>query len=66
MPSDLFERLSKTAVPPPPPELDQMVHHRVNSRLLAGQLIEFALRAVPVAMWHLGRAVFCGLLGPTD
>jgi hypothetical protein len=57
MPSDLFEKLSQVPVPPPPAELDRAVHERVNRALLSAQLFDFAISAVPLAAWHLARAI---------
>ena len=50
MSSDPWSRFAQQSVPPPPAELDQRVHARVNHHLLAQQLAEFALRAMPRAV----------------
>ena len=57
--SKLFDQLAKTEVPPPPSSGDfgRAVHDRVNRNLLPGQLVDFAFGAVPLAAWHLARAI---------
>jgi hypothetical protein len=58
---DLWESLSTTEVPPPPAEFDRGVHHRLNDRLLWGQVAELVFGVLPYALVHLGPAV-CGFL----
>lgn len=57
MSSDLFERLAHSPVPPPPAEFERGVHERVNRALVMGQVLEFAVLAIPFACWHLLKAV---------
>ena len=57
MANDLFEQLAESPIPPPPVELDALVHARLNKRLLAGQLTDLALRGLPYAMLQFGQAV---------
>lgn len=57
MPSDLFQKLSQVAVPPPPAELDRAVHERVNRVLVTAHIFDFAVHAAPYAAWHLARAI---------
>ena len=45
MSSDLFEKLADLPVPPVPETFDRAVHERINSRLTAGQFLDFATRA---------------------
>jgi hypothetical protein len=62
MPLDLFERLSELDVPPPPANLDRAIHQRVNRSLMAQHLVDFALRAIPLAIFELARAVLAAML----
>ena len=57
MSSDLFERLASSPVPPPPAEFERGVHERVNRALVVGQVLDFAVQAIPYACWHLLKAV---------
>ncbi len=57
MASDLFEKLAQPEVPPTPPHFEQRLHEQLNRSLLAGQLVELAVRAMPYAMLHLAKAV---------
>lgn len=59
MPTDLWEQLAQTPVPPPPKELDQGVRQRINTYLMAGHLADFLFRVLPYGMYHFAR----GLLG---
>ena len=61
MAQDIFEQLADWDVPPPPDKFDQQLHERVNKSLLVVQLVDLAVRAMPWAMLHFGRAVV-GLL----
>ena len=61
MASDLLEQLAQLEVPPPPAELNQQVHQRVNRSLLVLHLLDLGLRAMPWAMWHLSRALVAGV-----
>lgn len=57
MSTDLFERLAETDVPPVPAELDRAVHERLNRALVVGQVLDFAVRAIPYACFHFAKAV---------
>jgi len=61
MAADLWEQLADTPVPPAPaaPVFDRGVTERINSRLLWLHLIEFVVRTIPFAIWHLA----CGVVG---
>jgi hypothetical protein len=61
---DLLETLAATVVPPLPAEFDREVHHRLNGRLLAGQVAELVFNVLPYALGHLVQAL-CGLLSFT-
>lgn len=62
MPLDQLERLAEVQVPPPPVEFDRQVHQRVNQRLLALHLVDFAVRALPWAMAEFARALCSALV----
>jgi hypothetical protein len=55
--ADLFERLAEGDVPPPPVDFDRRLHRRLNKHLVVLHVVEFALRVLPTAAVHLGRAV---------
>ena len=57
MAADLFESFAQAPVPPPPVELDSLVHVRLNKRLLVGQLLDLALRAMPGTMLQFSQAL---------
>ena len=59
MASDLLEQLAQLEVPPPPAELNQQVHQRVNRSLLVLHVLDLGLRAMPWAMW----SSMAGVLG---
>ena len=54
---DLFEQLAELDVPPPPVEFDRQLHHRLNRTLVAMQVLDLIVRALPWALWHFGRAL---------
>ena len=58
MGKNLFDELAEMEVPPAPAELTRDVHRRLNSRLLAAHLVDFALRALPYAWLHFSAALF--------
>ncbi|HVC97936.1 MAG TPA: hypothetical protein VND64_29970 [Pirellulales bacterium] len=58
---DLWETLSATDVPPLPAEFDREVHHRLNDRLLWGQVAELVFGVLPYALAHMVQAA-CGWL----
>ncbi len=57
MSHDLFDQLAERDVPPPPPppEFNRELHERVNRSLLASQLIDLALGALPWAIFQMLR-----------
>jgi hypothetical protein len=56
MPSNLFERLAELPVPPPPTGFNAALHQKLNNRLVAGQLLDFATRGLGFAMWNIAQA----------
>jgi len=61
MATDLFERLAELPVPPPPESFTTALHQRLNRRLLASHLADFAFSGFGFAIWHLAEA-FGGLM----
>jgi len=61
---DLLDQLALADVPPVPaaPTFDAGVRRRLHPRLLAAQLVEFALGATGWAAWHLLAALAAGLV----
>lgn len=57
MPEDLLEQLARHEVPARPVNLRRQVHQRLNPRLLALHLAEFATRAFPYAMFYFFKAL---------
>ncbi len=59
MSTDLFERLADAPVPPPPAEqvFDRAVHERINQRLFAWQIIDFALKGFGFGIVHFAKAL---------
>ena len=58
MATDLFERLAKLDVPPPPAQFDKQLHEGVDRSLVVGQLMDLGLGAVPWAGVELSRALY--------
>jgi hypothetical protein len=54
---NLLEQLGQRQVPATPPRLKLEVRQRVNTALIALQLAEFILRAMPFALLHFAKAV---------
>src|SRR5262249_16137545 len=54
--ANFLDQLSELDVPPPPERFDDELHNRVNQSLLSLQVAEFYLRAMPAALFELGRA----------
>ncbi len=54
--AQLLERMAETEAPAPPPSLSVEVHRSVNRSLIVQQLLDFALRIVPLAMLEFARA----------
>jgi hypothetical protein len=57
MASDLFEQLAEAPVPPPPVGFDRVVHERLNRALAIGHVVDFAVRAIPLACIEFLRAI---------
>ena len=57
MPNDLLDLLSRDDVPKSPRGLSKQVHDRLNPRLLALHLAEFAVAVVPFAFFHFLKAM---------
>jgi hypothetical protein len=64
MASDLLEQLAQSDVPPMPGEFDRQLNDRLNGALVAVQVADFLLRALPWAMMHFGQALW-GLMSLT-
>lgn len=64
MSQDLFEALSKSPAPPPPPDFDAAVHRRLNDALWFGQVLELICQVAPYALVHFAQAAF-GLIAFT-
>jgi hypothetical protein len=61
MSSNLLEQLAELEVAPPPPQFDRELHQRVNRTLLAQQVADLAIGAVPLAAVEFLRAVAAAL-----
>jgi hypothetical protein len=57
MPRDFLEELAEAPVPPLPETFNRALHDRLNRRLLAGQILDLALRGLGYCLLHFGRAV---------
>jgi len=57
MPRDFLEELAEAPVPPPPDTFNRALHERINRRLLAGQMLDLALRGIGYCFLHFGRAL---------
>ena len=64
MANNLLDQLNEGEVPPPPEQLRQDVHQRVNQWLLAAQTAELVLRAFSYAALQFAVAVM-GLMNFT-
>ncbi|MBX7165115.1 MAG: hypothetical protein K1X74_02080 [Pirellulales bacterium] len=51
-----FDQLADHEVPPLPLDFDLKVHARVNDALVGTHLVDFGLRAIPLALAELARA----------
>ena len=52
MSRSVFDQLGEQRVPDRPPEFRRRVHERLNVRLTVAQLVEFAVRVLPFALFH--------------
>jgi hypothetical protein len=57
MPNNLLEQLTKSEIPPPPPDMRRQVHRRLNQWLIAAQMGDMLLRAFVYAAGHFAQAV---------
>ena len=57
MPRDFLEELAEAPVPPVPVAFNRALHERLNRRLLAGQMLDLALRGMGYTLGHFARAV---------
>ena len=57
MTDNMLQHLSDLVVPPPPEDLDQHVHQRLNFWLLGWHLLDLALRGLPFALIHFSRSL---------
>jgi hypothetical protein len=57
MPRDFLEELAEAPVPPVPVAFNRALHERLNRRLLAGQMLDLALRGIGYTLGHFARAV---------
>lgn len=62
MVKNLLDELAEQPVPAPPLDFGRQVHRRLNDWLLAGQLIDLAVRGIPFAAWHFAQALFEALV----
>jgi hypothetical protein len=57
MPRDFLEELAVSPVPPPPDTFNRALHERLNRRLLAGHILDLALRGIGYCLVHFARAL---------
>ena len=57
MPRDFLEELAEAPVPPLPDTFNRALHERINRRLLAGHILDLALRGIGYCFLHFGRAL---------
>jgi hypothetical protein len=57
MPRDFLEELAEAPVPPLPDTFNRALHERLNRRLLAGQMLDLALRGIGYCLVHFARAL---------
>jgi hypothetical protein len=57
MPRDFLEELAEAPVPPPPDTFNRALHERLNRRLLAGHILDLALRGIGFCLVHFARAL---------
>jgi hypothetical protein len=56
MPRDFLEELAEAPVPPVPAAFNRALHERLNRRLLAGHMLDLALRGMGYTLSHFARA----------
>ncbi|MBX9789777.1 MAG: hypothetical protein K2Y37_12740 [Pirellulales bacterium] len=54
---DLLDRLGETEVPPVPTDFESQLHDRVNNGLLAAQMADFIVRAMPAVFVEFSKAL---------
>jgi len=64
MAPNLLEQLAELEVPPPPPQFDAQLHENVNRALLATQIVDLFVSALPWALLQFGQA-FLGFVSFT-
>ena len=57
MPRDFLEELAEAPVPPLPDTFNRALHDRLNRRLLAGHILDLALRGIGFSFLHFARAL---------
>jgi hypothetical protein len=57
MPRDFLEELAEAPVPPLPDTFNRALHQRLNRRLLAGHILDLALRGIGFCLMHFARAL---------
>ena len=57
MPRDFLEELAEAPVPPLPDTFNRALHERLNRRLLAGHVLDLALRGLGYSLLHFARAL---------
>ncbi len=57
MQRDFLEELAEAPVPPVPVTFNRALHERLNRRLLAGHMLDLALRGMGYTLGHFVRAV---------
>jgi hypothetical protein len=57
MQRDFLEELAGAPVPPVPVAFNRALHERLNRRLLAGHVLDLALRGMGYTLGHFARAV---------
>ena len=57
MQPDFLEELAEAPVPPVPVSFNRALHERLNRRLVAGQMLDLALRGMGYTLAHFARAM---------
>jgi hypothetical protein len=56
MQRDFLEELAEAPVPPVPATFNRALHERLNRRLLAGHILDLAMRGMGYTLAHFTRA----------
>ena len=59
---NLSDQLRTVDIPPPPDDFTDRVHRQLNDWLLTSHLLDFVVRALPMAFGHFARAVVAALV----